>query len=90
MVLIARTQVCSVVCIIVFVQVRMIESPDPLNPTRKNTYVEVNAGRELGGYGLLCLDDVDAEMAQVLCRCANPDPKFLLSYRSSPLTAYKG
>jgi len=68
----------------------MIQAPDPLNPARKNTYVEVNAGSALGGYGLLCFDNVDTEMAQVLCRCAKPHPRFFLSQRPSPLKTYKG
>ena len=79
-----------IVLLYVMVQVRLIDSPDPLNPARRNTYVEVNAGSTLGGYGLLCFDNVDVEMAQVVCRCASPDPKFFLSYRSSPLRTYKG
>jgi len=70
--------ICSYEMLSVFVQVRLISVPNIRSPEHPTTYVEVNGGSAVGGYGLLCVDDVDIEMGQVLCWCAKPDPKFFL------------
>jgi len=74
----------------VVLQVRFISEADPLNPARQNTYVEVNGGSAVGGYGLLCVDDVDIEMGQILCRHTKPDPKFFRLYFSAKHASYRG
>ena len=81
---------CVYVLLSVFVQVRLISVPNIRSPEHPTTYVEVNGGSAVGGYGLLCVDDVDIEMGQVLCRCSKPDPKFFRRHFPLNHAYYKG
>jgi len=60
---------------------------DIRNPNLINNFVEV-ADAEMN-YGLLCYDDVDTKMLEVICRSSSI-PQFLLTHRRITNTLYKG